>query len=153
MAGDPYEALGLAKSASDADIKKAYRRIAKADHPDLNPDPAATARFKAASSAYDLLKDPEQRRRFDAGEIDAQGQDDPLAVAGARVLESLSAVPAGYRIPERDTVHALRMLRSLTHGFAVLEVAGGFQMATDVDDSFEWTVDFVDRGLRSLGRG
>lgn len=77
MAGDPYEALGLTKSASDADIKKAYRRIAKADHPDLNPDPAATARFKAASAAHDLLKDPDQRRRFDAGEIDAQGQERP----------------------------------------------------------------------------
>ncbi len=75
MAGDPYEALGLTKAASDAEIKKAYRRIAKSDHPDLNPDPAATARFKAASAAYDLLKDPEQRRRFDAGEIDAQGQE------------------------------------------------------------------------------
>ncbi|MDQ1900298.1 DnaJ C-terminal domain-containing protein [Paracoccus sp. WLY502] len=77
MAGDPYEALGLTKSATDAEIKKAYRRIAKSDHPDLNPDPAATARFKAASAAYDLLKDPEQRRRFDAGEIDAQGQERP----------------------------------------------------------------------------
>ena len=77
MAGDPYEALGLTKSATDAEIKKAYRRIAKADHPDLNPDPAAMARFKAASAAYDLLKDPEQRRRFDAGEIDAQGQERP----------------------------------------------------------------------------
>ncbi len=77
MAGDPYEALGLTKSASDADIKKAYRKIAKADHPDLNPDPAAMARFKAASAAYDLLKDPEQRRRYDAGEIDAQGQERP----------------------------------------------------------------------------
>lgn len=77
MAGDPYAALGLTKSASDAEIKKAYRKIAKSDHPDLNPDPAATARFKAASAAYDLLKDPEQRRRFDAGEIDAQGQERP----------------------------------------------------------------------------
>lgn len=77
MAGDPYEALGLTASASEAEIKKAYRRIAKADHPDLNPDPAAMARFKAASAAYDLLKDPEQRRRFDAGEIDAQGQERP----------------------------------------------------------------------------
>lgn len=77
MAGDPYAALGLTKSASDAEIKKAYRRIAKADHPDLNPDPAAMARFKAASAAYDLLRDPEQRRRFDAGEIDDQGQERP----------------------------------------------------------------------------
>lgn len=77
MAVDPYASLGLTKSATDAEIKKAYRRIAKADHPDLNPDPAAMARFKAASAAYDLLKDSEQRRRFDAGEIDAQGQERP----------------------------------------------------------------------------
>ncbi|MCQ0969079.1 DnaJ domain-containing protein (plasmid) [Paracoccus sp. TK19116] len=77
MAGDPYEALGLTKSASDAEIRKAYRRIAKADHPDLNPDPAAAERFKAASVAYDLLKDAERRRRFDAGEIDASGQERP----------------------------------------------------------------------------
>lgn len=73
MAEDPYKALGLSKSASQAEIKKAYRKIAKTDHPDLNPNPAATERFKAASSAYDLLKDPDQRARFDRGEIDASG--------------------------------------------------------------------------------
>ncbi|MDO5611618.1 MAG: DnaJ C-terminal domain-containing protein [Paracoccus sp. (in: a-proteobacteria)] len=77
MAGDPYAALGLTKSATDAEIKKAYRKIAKTDHPDLNPDPKAVERFKAAAAAYDLLKDPEQRRRFDAGEIDGQGQERP----------------------------------------------------------------------------
>lgn len=77
MADDPYAALGLGKDASEAQIKKAYRRIAKTDHPDLNPDPAAAERFKAASSAYDLLRDPERRRRFDAGEIDAAGQERP----------------------------------------------------------------------------
>ncbi len=74
---DPYGALGLQKSASQAEIKKAYRKIAKTDHPDLNPDPAAAERFKAASAAYDLLKDPEQRARFDRGEIDASGQERP----------------------------------------------------------------------------
>ena len=74
MAKDPYSALGLTKTATADDIKKAYRKIARTDHPDLNPDdPAAEARFKDASHAYDLLKDPEQRRRFDAGEIDASG--------------------------------------------------------------------------------
>lgn len=77
MAGDPYAALGLTRSASDAEIKTAYRKIAKSDHPDLNPDPGAAERFKAASAAYDLLKDPDQRRRFDAGEIDDQGQERP----------------------------------------------------------------------------
>ncbi|UFM66252.1 DnaJ domain-containing protein [Paracoccus sp. MA] len=77
MADDPYKALGLDKNATQDEIKKAYRRIAKTDHPDLNPDPAAHERFKAASTAYDLLKDPEQRARFDRGEIDAQGQERP----------------------------------------------------------------------------
>ena len=77
MADDPYKALGVAKTATQDEIKKAYRKIAKTDHPDLNPDPAAHERFKAASSAYDLLKDAEQRARFDKGEIDAQGQERP----------------------------------------------------------------------------
>ncbi|MDO5603958.1 MAG: DnaJ C-terminal domain-containing protein [Paracoccus sp. (in: a-proteobacteria)] len=74
---DPYKALGLTKSATQDQIKKAYRKIAKTDHPDLNPDPAAAERFKAAAAAYDLLKDADQRARFDAGEIDAQGQERP----------------------------------------------------------------------------
>lgn len=77
MANDPYAALGVSKTATEAELKKAYRRIAKADHPDLTDDPAAHDRFKAASAAYDLLKDPEQRARFDRGEIDAQGQERP----------------------------------------------------------------------------
>lgn len=78
MSDDPYAALGVAKTATDAEIKKAYKRIARESHPDLNPgDPKAEARFKAASAAYDLLKDAEQRARFDRGEIDAQGQERP----------------------------------------------------------------------------
>jgi AcrR family transcriptional regulator len=81
--------------------------------------------------------------------LDASGPDDPVAVAGARVVDVLAAALSGYGVSADDTVHALRMLRSLLHGFAVLEAAGGFQLATDVDASFAWLVDFVDRGLRS----
>jgi DnaJ-class molecular chaperone len=78
MAGDPYAALGVKKTASQEEIKKAYKRIARDSHPDLNPDdPAAEGRFKAASAAWDLLKDPEKRARFDRGEIDASGQERP----------------------------------------------------------------------------
>ncbi|WP_022705761.1 DnaJ C-terminal domain-containing protein [Paracoccus zeaxanthinifaciens] len=75
MASDPYAALGLSRGAGTSDIKSAYRRIVKTDHPDVNPDPEATARFKAATAAYDLLKDEDRRRRFDAGEIDADGNE------------------------------------------------------------------------------
>ena len=78
MSMDPYEALGVKKSATDAEIKKAYRKIVKTSHPDINPDDTgAEERFKAASAAYDLLKDPEKRARFDRGEIDASGQETP----------------------------------------------------------------------------
>jgi DnaJ-class molecular chaperone len=78
MSIDPYAALGLAKDAAPAQIKAAWRMIVRRDHPDLHPDDAkAGARFKAMSAAHDLLKDPETRRRFDAGEIDAAGAQTP----------------------------------------------------------------------------
>ena len=71
---DPYEVLGVAKTATPDDIRKAYRRLAKKLHPDLNPgDKRAEEQFKEVSSANDLLSDPEKRRRYDAGEIDASG--------------------------------------------------------------------------------
>lgn len=78
MNRDPYAALGVARNATEAELKKAYRKLVRASHPDLHPDDAgAEARFKAASAAYDLLKDPATRARFDAGEIDASGAEKP----------------------------------------------------------------------------
>lgn len=75
---DPYATLGVAKTATADEIKKAYRKLVKSSHPDLNPDDAAAeARFKGISAAYDLLKDPATRARFDAGEIDASGAEKP----------------------------------------------------------------------------
>jgi len=75
---DPYDILGVAKTATDAEIKSAYKKLAKKLHPDLNPgDTASEARFKEVSAAHDLLKDKDKRARFDAGEIDAQGQEKP----------------------------------------------------------------------------
>lgn len=64
---DFYKILGVSKDVSDADLKKAYRKLAKDNHPDLHPgDAAAEARFKDISEAYDVLSDAEQRREYDA---------------------------------------------------------------------------------------
>lgn len=71
---DPYTVLGVARSASEKDIKSAYRKLAKKYHPDQNPDdPSAHAKFAEATNAYDLLSSAEKRGQFDRGEIDADG--------------------------------------------------------------------------------
>jgi DnaJ-class molecular chaperone len=73
---DPYAILGVSKTATADEIKKAYRNLAKRHHPDLNPGSAESAsRFKDISGAYDLLSDPDKRARFDRGEIDGSGQE------------------------------------------------------------------------------
>ena len=72
---DPYDILGVGNGASEADIKRAYRRIAKETHPDTHPgDEAIEQRFKEAAAAYDLLSDKEKRGQFDRGEIDTEGK-------------------------------------------------------------------------------
>jgi len=87
---DPYTVLGVPRSASEKDIKSAYRKLAKQYHPDQNPDdPSAQAKFAEATNAYDLLTDAEKRGQFDRGEIDAEGNPrfagfNPGAGRGAR---------------------------------------------------------------------
>jgi DnaJ-class molecular chaperone len=74
MAEDPYKTLGVAKNASADEIRKAYRKLAKKHHPDLNPgNKAAEDQFKAVSAANELLSDPDKRARYDRGEIDESG--------------------------------------------------------------------------------
>ena len=78
MAEDLYSVLGVAKTASAADMTKAYRKLAKKLHPDLNPgDKAAEEKFKKIAAAYGIIGDEEKRKRYDAGEIDASGQETP----------------------------------------------------------------------------
>lgn len=74
MAKDPYSILGVARGASEAEIKSAYRKLAKQLHPDANKDnPKASERFSEVTRAYDLLSDKAKRAQFDRGEIDADG--------------------------------------------------------------------------------
>jgi curved DNA-binding protein len=66
MARDFYQVLGVSRDADRSEIQRAYRRLARENHPDVNKDPDAEARFKDISEAYDVLSDPEQRKRYDA---------------------------------------------------------------------------------------
>ena len=78
MADDPYKILGIARDATDQQVRSAFLKLAKTSHPDLHPgDSKAEERFKAANAANDLLSDPERRSRFDRGEIDGAGQERP----------------------------------------------------------------------------
>jgi DnaJ-class molecular chaperone len=76
MLEDPYKVLGVTRDASDEDVKAAFRRLAKASHPDLNPSNrvAAEERFKKLNAAFAIVGDPEKRAQFDRGEIDAAGE-------------------------------------------------------------------------------
>jgi DnaJ-class molecular chaperone len=81
---DPYAALGVPKSSSAEDIRKAYRKLAKELHPDVRPNDAASAeRFKRTTAAFNLLTDDDQRARYDRGEIDADGNERPQFQPGA----------------------------------------------------------------------
>jgi DnaJ-class molecular chaperone len=110
---DPYEILGVSKSASEAEIKSAYRKLAKKLHPDANKsDPKAATRFAELNAAYEIAGDEDKRKAFDRGEIDAEGKPRfrgfegfggrPGAGAGARGpggahFESFSFGPEGFQ--------------------------------------------------------
>jgi DnaJ-class molecular chaperone len=76
MADDPYTVLGVPRNAANEDIRRAYRKLAKELHPDLNPAnrTAAEERFKKVTAAYEIIGDPEKRKQYDRGEIDATGE-------------------------------------------------------------------------------
>ncbi|WP_329018617.1 TetR/AcrR family transcriptional regulator [Micromonospora rifamycinica] len=81
------------------------------------------------------------------------GPDDPIIPAVERVVASWAAMLRGYHLDSGQEIHALRMLRSVLHGFSTLEAAGGFQIDASVDDSFTWMINFLDRGLLDITTG
>ena len=136
---DPYDLLGVNRSASADDIKQAYRKLAKQLHPDLNPgDAAVERRFKDVSAAYDLLSDPKKRARFDRGEIDGNGAERP----GGRFYRGFSeragranAGAGGAGFSGFDTDDIFEMFTSQTRR--------GAGKRRGVDVSYSLSVDFI----------
>jgi len=110
MAIDPYEVLGIPRSASEAEVKKAYRRLARKHHPDVNStDPNAAKKFQEIAGAYEILKDPQKRARFDrTGSVDEVpempfGAGGPFGVGGPF---GAGGFRGGRRPPaQKTTVH------------------------------------------------
>jgi len=106
---DPYDVLGVSKSASAADIKSAFRKLAKKLHPDANKhDPKAASRFAELNAAYEIVGDAEKRKAYDRGEIDAEGKPrfqgfegfgagQPGGFGNEGVFESFSFGPGGFQ--------------------------------------------------------
>ena len=85
MARDPYQELGVPRTASADEIRKAFRKLAKQHHPDTNPDnKEAEERFKRVSAAFDILGDVDKRKKFDAGEIDSDGRETARGYTGGQ---------------------------------------------------------------------
>jgi DnaJ-class molecular chaperone len=116
LAQDPYKELGVSRAASADDIRKAFRKLAKQHHPDANPgDKASEEKFKQLSAAFDLLGDPDKRRKFDAGEIDADGRETMRGFTGNPFGQG-AGTGAGMRGTEFDNIDFSDILGDLFGG-------------------------------------
>lgn len=102
MARDPYQELGVLRTASAAEIRKAFHKLAKENHPDTNPgNKAAEERFKKVSAAFDIVGDVEKRKKYDAGQIDTDGRETGgfggAGPWGAQAGGGFGANPGGQR--------------------------------------------------------
>jgi len=149
LSDDPYKVLGLNRQASQDDIQKAYRKLAKKHHPDLNPgDRSAEEKFKQVSQAYDLLGDEEKRRRFDRGEIDAQGMERPQHRYYREYADAAADHPYASRagfddFADSDDIFSQFFTRGGGDRFRNVRMRGG-------DIRYHLRVDFLDavRGAR-----
>ncbi len=138
---DPYQILGVAKSATQDEIRKAYRKLAKETHPDLNPgNKEAEKRFKDISSAYDVVGDADKRKRFDAGEIDETGAEKPER----HFYREYAEADPGMRYNRQSRTRRASGARS----------AGGFDASGDQFDAEDIFADlFRNRGGGAGGGG
>src|SRR5712672_2199921 len=132
---DPYEVLGVPRSASAAAIKSAYRKLAKKHHPDSNKnDPQAAARFSEINSANEILGDEDKRKAFDRGEIDAEGKPRFQGFPGGGAGRGRPGGPRGGAGPGQDS-----SFESFTWGPVGFQRsssgrAGGFRGGGGIDD-------------------
>ncbi|MGH6993924.1 MAG: DnaJ domain-containing protein, partial [Caulobacteraceae bacterium] len=105
MAQDPYQELGVSRSASAEEIRKAFRKLAKTHHPDANPgNKASEEKFKRVSAAFDIIGDVDKRKKYDRGEIDADGRETMRAHAGGPFGGQGGFAGGGFRGQEFESV-------------------------------------------------
>jgi len=145
LAKDPYTLLGVGRQASQDEIRSAYRKLAKELHPDRNPgDSAAEDRFKAITAAFDVIGDAEKRKRFDRGEIDADGNERTGFGAGGP-FGGVDPAEAAERFRRRARQGNGRQSTGGSGGSG--GSGGGFE---DFSDIFS---DFFGRGDAGMGDG
>src|SRR5271156_520683 len=146
---DPYELLGISRTAGADDIKQAYRKLAKQLHPDLHPgDAGVELKFKQVSSAYDLLSDPKKRARYDRGEIDGNGSERP----GGRFYRGFSdraGSKAGAGFGNVDADDIFEMFTQSARGG---RSGAGAGKRRGVDVSYSLSVDFTAAALGTRRR-
>lgn len=165
MAKNPYTLLGVAKTATEKEIKSAYRKLAKTLHPDVNPgDDAAEAKFKEITAAYNLLSNPELRQQYDTGRVDASGQQQNPFAGGFRHANAQGGMDTGFGgfggMGQDDMSDMFSSLFGMNMGGG-RRAGGGFQQrhappqkGADVRYKLKMSlVDALTGGVKDLGKG
>ena len=168
MAKNPYTLLGVAKTATDKEIKSAYRKLAKKLHPDVNPgNSAAEAKFKEVTAAYNLLSNPDLRRQYDTGQVDASGQQQNPFAGGFRHANAQGGMDTGFGgfggMGQDDMADMFSSLFGMNMGGmgGRRQAYGGFQRrpappqkGEDVRYKLKMSlVDALTGGVKDLGKG
>jgi len=167
MAKNPYTLLGVSKTATEKEMKSAYRKLAKKLHPDVNPDnPAAEAKFKEVTAAYNLLSNPELRKQYDTGQVDASGQQQNPFAGGFRHANAQGGMDTGFggfggMGGQDDMSDLFSSLFGMNMGRGQRRGGGGFQQrqappqqGEDVRYTLKMTlIDALTGGVKDLGRG